>query len=50
MDDEKLLEVIEKLSKSVKDVTTLIEDLTNRVNKLEQHSIRQRDMIKDSFE
>lgn len=36
MDEEKLLDVLEGLSKSVKDIIALIDNLTNRVNELEQ--------------
>lgn len=36
MDEEKLLAILEGLSKSVKDLVSLVESLTDRVNELEQ--------------
>lgn len=38
MDDEKLIDVIDTLTKSVKDMVGLIENLTERVKKLEQRN------------
>lgn len=36
MNDENIIEVLESLSKSVKDIIAIIEDLTERVNELEK--------------
>lgn len=44
MDEEKLLAILEGLSKSVKDLVSLVQSLTDRVNKLEQRPFQQPDI------
>ena len=44
MDEERLLFILEGLSKTLNDLTTLVQNLTDRVNKLEQRPIQQPDI------